>query len=956
MKDMTYNQEDVQESTIVSNFLNAAGQGTAKAHFELARVYSSWAGSYHPGLGKDDAKAFIWYRKAAAQGHAQAQCNIGWMYETGRGVEQNVEQAVVWYQKAAEQEDTTAQCNLGLMYESGRGIEKNAEKAVVWYRKAAQQGDARGQYNLGNMYRDGRGIEQKEELAVAWYLKAAEQGYASAQCHLGYQYDIGQGVEENIIEAVFWYEKASAQGDFCAICNLAWCYENGRGVDKNVSEAIRLYSITAEGGYSRGQYSLALVLNAEKKYTDALYWYQKAANQGHIYAKNNLGFMYSNGHGVEKSKELALKWYLDSAKDGNPTAQRNVANMYELGEVDGVIDYKNSFLWYEKAAKNNDVVSQYKIGLFYQAGYGVERNIVESCRWLFEAAKQGNISAVQSLSKDAISKFVSGEELFGIFLKFAESGNSVAQNRIARFYLSGEFVEQDRNRAIYWYSQASKQGDASSTAELGDMYLLGLGVSVDKLIAKNYYEEADRQGYAKYLNRLPIFDLETKAEQGDPASQLALSEIYWEMSEEEAVNRAEHWLSKSCSSNYPKALRLKGIYCWEDGKYIEAIYWLNRSILFGDEEAQGYLEISLEEVENPDELLASAEQYIPDFRPDGLLHTTSNGERVRSKSEVIISTLLLQNKLDYKYEADLTTYGYPKGVRPDFLFGQKGNLIVWEHLGLADDPEYMGRWAKKLIWYRDNGFVSGKNLFVTMETSSTGIDVNSLMNVIGKIKIALNKNSNSNVSKSNQSTSQPAIIFFDFETTGRSVKNGARVIDVGAVKCVDGKVVDVFESLINPGVSIPPEITQLTGIGNSHIVGAPKSEIVMRKFNDFISGAILAAHNASFDESFLISEFERFGLKTNFSVFCTIKLAKRIIPGLDSYSLVNISRSLGLPCNINAHRALPDAKQAVLLYEVCVKKIREKYGVTKLPSKFFLDIQNVSVSSMDSFIRNYDFS
>ncbi len=93
------------------------------------------------------------------------------------------------YRKAAEQGHADAQCNLGWMYDSGQGVmEQSYEKAVEWYRKAAEQGYARGQYDLGLMYENGQGVEQSYEKAVEWYRKAAEQGYDEAidaltRCH-----------------------------------------------------------------------------------------------------------------------------------------------------------------------------------------------------------------------------------------------------------------------------------------------------------------------------------------------------------------------------------------------------------------------------------------------------------------------------------------------------------------------------------------------------------------------------------------------------------------------------------------------------------------------------------------------------------------------------------------------------------------------------------------------------
>ena len=78
----------------------------------------------------------------AQQGYAEAQSNLGRMYDNGRGVTRDYKQAVNWYTKAAEQGDTVAQYNLGVMYRNGRGVTRDYKQAVNWYAKAAEQGDA----------------------------------------------------------------------------------------------------------------------------------------------------------------------------------------------------------------------------------------------------------------------------------------------------------------------------------------------------------------------------------------------------------------------------------------------------------------------------------------------------------------------------------------------------------------------------------------------------------------------------------------------------------------------------------------------------------------------------------------------------------------------------------------------------------------------------------------------
>ena len=117
-------------------------------------------------------QAFPVCSKAAEQGDAAAQFNLGLMYDLGRGVQQDYAEAEKWYYKAAEQGYAFAQHNLGVMYDSGKGVQQDYAEAAKWYRKAAEQGDAVAQYNLGRMYALGHGVMQSGEEAVDWFYKA----------------------------------------------------------------------------------------------------------------------------------------------------------------------------------------------------------------------------------------------------------------------------------------------------------------------------------------------------------------------------------------------------------------------------------------------------------------------------------------------------------------------------------------------------------------------------------------------------------------------------------------------------------------------------------------------------------------------------------------------------------------------------------------------------------------
>ena len=134
--------------------------------------------------------------------------------------DKNFDEALKWIQKAAEQGDATAQYQLGLCYDNGKGVKADAEKAVYWWKKAAEQGNARAQVLLGVCYFAGKGVKADAEKAVYWCQKAAEQGNARAQVLLGVCYFEGKGIEKNLTQAQYWLELAAAQNDTDAISRL----------------------------------------------------------------------------------------------------------------------------------------------------------------------------------------------------------------------------------------------------------------------------------------------------------------------------------------------------------------------------------------------------------------------------------------------------------------------------------------------------------------------------------------------------------------------------------------------------------------------------------------------------------------------------------------------------------------------------------------------------------------
>lgn len=162
----------------------------------------------------------------------------------------------------------------------------------------------------------------------------------------------------------------------------------------------------------------------------------------------------------------------------------------------------------------------------------------------------------------------------------------------------------------------------------------------------------------------------------------------------------------------------------------------------------------------------------------------------------------------------------------------------------------------------------------------------------------------------------------DIETTGGQY-NQEGITEIAIYKFDGHDVVDQFISLVNPEIPIQPFVVKLTGINNAMLRSAPKFYEVAKRIIEITEGCVVVAHNASFDYRILQTEFRRLGYDFKKPTLCTVELSKKIIPGLPSYSLGKLVRSLGIPM-ADRHRASGDAMATVKLFKMLLAKDVEK--------------------------------
>ena len=181
-------------------------------------------------------------------------------------------------------------------------------------------------------------------------------------------------------------------------------------------------------------------------------------------------------------------------------------------------------------------------------------------------------------------------------------------------------------------------------------------------------------------------------------------------------------------------------------------------------------------------------------------------------------------------------------------------------------------------------------------------------------------------------TTKYAII--DVETTGgKPIRD--KITEIAVVLHDGTQILETFETLLNPETYIPYGITQLTGITQDMVLGAPRFYEIAKEIVKLTEGAVFVAHNVRFDYGFIREEFQRLGYAYSRKQLCTVRLSRQTFPGLPSYSLENLIRHFNIPTDAR-HRALADALATTDLFE---RILRQQTGASSIKQMINLGIK-----------------
>ena len=167
-----------------------------------------------------------------------------------------------------------------------------------------------------------------------------------------------------------------------------------------------------------------------------------------------------------------------------------------------------------------------------------------------------------------------------------------------------------------------------------------------------------------------------------------------------------------------------------------------------------------------------------------------------------------------------------------------------------------------------------------------------------------------------------ASVVFDIETTGFDKVND-KIIEIGAVKAVNGEITDRFSTFVNPKVPIPARIEELTHITDEMVMDSPEIDVVLPQFLEFCKDCVLVAHNASFDTGFIRENAKRLEIPFDYTIVDTVGMARILLPGLSRYKLNIVAKELGISLE-NHHRAVDDAGATAEIYVKFIAMLKEK--------------------------------
>ena len=335
---------------------------------------------------------------------------------------------------------------------------------------------------------------------------------------------------------------------------------------------------------------------------------------------------------------------------------------------------------------------------------------------------------------------------------------------------------------------------------------------------------------------------------------------------------------------------------------------------------------------------------VTDFTDTITVKVFAKNEQVPELSGVIKKGNFLKikgNATFDKYDQEISianVWGIRKGsdtrqVRNDLALHKRVELHCHTKMSDMDGVSYVSdiikqaiRWGHKAIAITDHGVVQAfTDAFHTMSDlkgsyAKKGEKLD--FKIIYGVEAYLVDDTKQIVTNPRGQSFNDTYVVFDLETTGFSAEVD-RIIEIGAVKVCNGEIVDRFSTFVNPEIPIPFRIETLTHINDQMVMNAPKIEEVLPKFLEFCEDAVMVAHNAEFDTSFIINKAEKIGINVDTTIIDTVLLAQFLMPNLHNYKLDTLTKHLNVVLESH-HRAVDDAAATADIFVKMIKMLYDR--------------------------------
>ena len=343
---------------------------------------------------------------------------------------------------------------------------------------------------------------------------------------------------------------------------------------------------------------------------------------------------------------------------------------------------------------------------------------------------------------------------------------------------------------------------------------------------------------------------------------------------------------------------------------------------------------------------------ITDFSDSIVVKIFSKNEYLSELLEVIKPKNFIKLKgnaqLD-KYDGEITisnVVGIRRAndnrvVRQDNALYKRVELHCHTKMSDMDGVSYVGdiikqayKWGHKAIAITDHGVVQAfPDAYHTVEAlegaaKKKGEDFD--FKVIYGVEAYLVDDTVKIVTNGKDQSLKDTYVVFDIETTGFSAIED-RIIEIGAVKVKNGEIIDRFSTFINPKIPIPFRIENLTHINDQMVMDAPTIDVALPRFLEFCMDAVLVAHNAMFDTSFITHKANDLGISVDFTIVDTVPLAQYLMPNLHNYKLDTLTKHLNVILESH-HRAVDDAMATADIFVKFIKMLEDRdiYTLTQL--------------------------